>query len=678
MKNQRTNTVITISIIGVLVIVAVIVFILNFTGNDSDLTLLEKKWISDHTNQVVDVNVFNDIPVYGNGGSGVVFDFLEEFTSEYGIQFNKISYATDGTENSYGSFSFQVLNTTESVQDNQILFYEDAYVLLGSMEEDTVSEISELEGIIGVLKADESDVIYHLEISEQDVLVFEDMEQLLQGYEDKEISYLVVPSMMYLDEIISNDFNILYHVSDMRLKYVLEVEDDSLYSIMSKFYHKYQEDGLDESFSTQFLNTYFEYSSFSEVDKVNYNSSVYTYGYVVNMPYENSYKDQFVGIISNYLKEFQGFTNVDFKVIQYETIEDLKAAILMGDIDLALGNFDVSSLSDGLVLTDAVVDLDYVVMGYSYQSIRGLTSLKGLDISVVSGSRFDVALKDMDISTKGYADTDDLLRNLDDNSIFLIDKATYQYYKDGKLKNYMVLYEGSMGRTPFVISSENTVFNSLFSFYVSLRDYHNFKNLYQTNMEIGDNKVIEVLSIVAFCILFTVVLLIVGVVLRKKRRKKQKIGIDDKTKFIDMMTSLKNRNYLNYSIPKWDENVIYPQAIVVIDLNNLKDINDIYGHEKGDEVIKSAANILIANQLEKTDLVRTDGNEFLIYMVGYDVQDVVLYARKIYKEFKTLPYGFGASIGYSMIEDDVKTIDDAINEAVIEMNKNKDNGKVKG
>ena len=34
---------------------------------------------------------------------------------------------------------------------------------------------------------------------------------------------------------------------------------------------------------------------------------------------------------------------------------------------------------------------------------------------------------------------------------------------------------------------------------------------------------------------------------------------------------------------------------------------------------------------------------------------------------KELPYGFGAAIGYSMIMDDIKTIDDAINEATLEM-----------
>ena len=80
-----------------------------------------------------------------------------------------------------------------------------------------------------------------------------------------------------------------------------------------------------------------------------------------------------------------------------------------------------------------------------------------------------------------------------------------------------------------------------------------------------------------------------------------------------------------------------------------KYINDNKGHEEGDTVIKKAASILIVNQDANTDIIRTDGTEFLIYMVGYSEKDVVAYTRKIYKELKELPYGFGATIGYSMI-----------------------------
>ena len=45
---------------------------------------------------------------------------------------------------------------------------------------------------------------------------------------------------------------------------------------------------------------------------------------------------------------------------------------------------------------------------------------------------------------------------------------------------------------------------------------------------------------------------------------------------------MKALSSLNYNIKQWEENVIYPKSIVIIDLNNVKYINDNYGHEEGD------------------------------------------------------------------------------------------------
>ena len=45
-----------------------------------------------------------------------------------------------------------------------------------------------------------------------------------------------------------------------------------------------------------------------------------------------------------------------------------------------------------------------------------------------------------------------------------------------------------------------------------------------------------------------------------RKRKKETIGKDNKMKFIDVMTSLKNRNYLNLNLEKWGENKVYPQS----------------------------------------------------------------------------------------------------------------------
>ena len=125
----------------------------------------------------------------------------------------------------------------------------------------------------------------------------------------------------------------------------------------------------------------------------------------------------------------------------------------------------------------------------------------------------------------------------------------------------------------------------------------------------------------------------------------------------------------------WNKSEKYPQTIVIVDLNNVKYVNDNYGHEAGDKLIVQAASTLLNTQLENSELIRTDGNEFLIYLIGYSDKQIETYTKKLTKELKELPYGFGAAIGYSMIKDGMKTIDDAINEATLEMRTNKEDYK---
>ena len=150
-----------------------------------------------------------------------------------------------------------------------------------------------------------------------------------------------------------------------------------------------------------------------------------------------------------------------------------------------------------------------------------------------------------------------------------------------------------------------------------------------------------------------------------------KVKNNEKIRYVDMLTCLKNRNYLNDRIEIWNQNTVYPQCVVVLDLNNVKYLNDTFGHEEGDKQIKAVANVLFKTQLENTELLRTDGNEFMIYMVGYTEKKVVSYIKKLLKEFKKLPYEYGVAIGFSMINDDLKLIEDAFNEAMLMMRKNK-------
>ena len=55
---KKTNKIIILSITAVIFVVALLIFILNYSKDDASLSLLEKKWINDNQSNVVDVSVY--------------------------------------------------------------------------------------------------------------------------------------------------------------------------------------------------------------------------------------------------------------------------------------------------------------------------------------------------------------------------------------------------------------------------------------------------------------------------------------------------------------------------------------------------------------------------------------------------------------------------------------------
>lgn len=678
---KKNNKIIILILIGVIFVVSLLVFILNYSKDDTSYTLLEKKWLKDNSNNVIDVSVYNDVSIFGENGSGVIFDYLESFYKEYGINFNKVSYLSSNNNNSYKNLSFRVIDSSKEIGDNDILLYTDKYVIVSKSSE-VITDVNDLSNMkLATLGTDLSIASYYLNGSNTITYKsYDKVDNMIKDLNEGVIDALLLPFNQYLSVILDNNLNIIYHVSDINKKYVITVNDNStLFNILEKYTKKYLNEKYDEVYRTNFLNVIFSGKDISEEEKMNYNANSYTYGYVNNVPFEVKEDDTFGGTISNYLGGFEDLFNVDFKYVRYDDIDSLKNALSSGEVDMVFGDFNTDGVNIDRIFTSNIFDEKYVILSSSNNYLSTIRSLKNKEVCVVKNSYLKDYLSSNGVISKEYVNTEDLLRNIDGDSTLMLDYDTYKYYKNNKLSSYNINYMDSIKRDyRFVIRdvNKNSTFSKLFSFYITMIDYNDIRYNYNISTNYISNNFGELLKIFALVLVLTLV--IVGIVLftsRKKKNKDKVIKKDEKLKFIDVMTSLKNRNYLNYNMEKWDENVIYPQSIVVIDLNNIKYVNDNYGHEEGDNVIKKAANILIINQLENTDIIRTDGNEFLIYIVGYDEKDVISYTRKIYKELKELPYGFGASIGYSMILDDIKTIDDAINEATLEMRKAKEQSK---
>ena len=675
-KNNKINKIIILSLIVLMFTICLVIFILNYTKDSSSLSIIEKNWINGHTSNVIDVSVYNDVPIYGKDGEGLIFSYLEKFSDTYGVKFNKISYLNSGTTN-LRDVAFKVMNY-DAVDNNSIEMYKDYYVIVG-LESDMINDISDLEGsTLGVFDADLMNIKYYLNDGKNiKIVALSSIDEMLTTLEKKEVDYIAIPENLYLDKILENDLNVVYHISELYKKYVLTVNNDNTFkSIMTKFNEIYKNEYLVENNKKVFLDSFFKYKEISDVESRDYYNTKYVFGYVGIMPFENTVNKEFVGTLANYLSGFEDLTNVDFELVQYKNINELRQAFSKGEVDLLFANFNTDGVNVDVLSTNSLFREDYVVLSKNAILVNSIRSLKGYELYTVNNTYIYDYLVGNGISTKAYDDTDVLLRNIKSDSIVIIDRDTYEYYKDNKFRDYKIIYQNSLDNNyNFVVRDvkKNRTFYELFNYYVSSVNYKTIKYDYNTDYVVNSrNEFSTMLRYLAIILAVTFVLIIGLIVVLKIRSKKNDLKKEDKLKFIDVMTSLKNRNYLNYNIKTWDENVIYPQSIIIIDLNNIKYINDNYGHEEGDEVIKKAASILINNQQEKSDIIRTDGNEFLIYMVGFDEKQIMEYIRVLSKELKELPHGFGATLGYSMIIDDAKTIDDAINEATLSMRQAKE------
>lgn len=131
----------------------------------------------------------------------------------------------------------------------------------------------------------------------------------------------------------------------------------------------------------------------------------------------------------------------------------------------------------------------------------------------------------------------------------------------------------------------------------------------------------------------------------------------------DNLTGLGNRNLLNDRFQFVVERCMRSKAsfaLLMIDLNSFKSINDNYGHSAGDAVLIASANRLMASVRASDTVVRLGGDEFLLLIERFGkCKDVFKLGQKLIdtlSEDIVLPSGevvaVGASVGIAQFPQD--------------------------
>jgi len=315
-----------------------------------------------------------------------------------------------------------------------------------------------------------------------------------------------------------------------------------------------------------------------------------------------------------------------------------------------------------------------------YENYDGLKSLKGKKVGTIKNVFFLYKLKRVpELKLVYYESYEEIV-----NALFLgeidalilnipsvqtiIKKRAYTNIIDVER---LTLSQSSQEDLRFGIQSKNALLHSIIQKGLDSISEEDYTKLSEKWLLSNYSKPIDYTFLFAI-ILGTIVFIgsILYLIMKKKNKELSQLSITDK------LTNLYNRRKLEELIQteiNRSERFNYPFALVMLDLDYFKDVNDTHGHEVGDMVLIEIANLLSEN-LRKTDFVgRFGGEEFIIICPGIHESQIYALVESLRIKIadhkfeivdnKTASFGITSFIKGDTLQSIIKRADNALYEA---------------
>ena len=144
------------------------------------------------------------------------------------------------------------------------------------------------------------------------------------------------------------------------------------------------------------------------------------------------------------------------------------------------------------------------------------------------------------------------------------------------------------------------------------------------------NKIIvAVLSIITILILLAI---IISMVSRLAKKLTGAYKIIEQMAITDELTQIYNRHHFQAALDqelKRSERYDHPLSLMMLDIDHFKRVNDVYGHQVGDEVLKGLSAIIKSTTREMDVVARYGGEEIAVILPETNCKGAVLNAEKI-------------------------------------------------
>lgn len=112
----------------------------------------------------------------------------------------------------------------------------------------------------------------------------------------------------------------------------------------------------------------------------------------------------------------------------------------------------------------------------------------------------------------------------------------------------------------------------------------------------------------------------------------------------DALTGMQNRRYFDDALREYLEEfkrIERPVGLMILDLDHFKKVNDTYGHDTGDEVLRAVAKCLKEMTRYHDVVARLGGEEFAVVAPNMDMEMLTRLAERIRKAVSVMPVSAG-------------------------------------
>ena len=373
----------------------------------------------------------------------------------------------------------------------------------------------------------------------------------------------------------------------------------------------------------------------------------------IKVGYQDNYlafcaKDPATGELTGALKDYLDYAaqafdtlNLKFEPVCFPTSSAAIEALRRGEIDCVfpgnLTDYDAEQLD--LVMTPALMRTEMVAVVRASEQKEFLRKTPVIVAVNEGNTNYDIFLADHypTWQRRYYKDTPaglDAIAKSEADCVIISGYRFNNISKQCEKLRLTTVYTGVEMDYCFAVAEGQTELYSILSRVTAVvpesvvhtaLTYYSTEDVKTSLVDIVKDNILIILSVVAVILLIIADLVFHTVRAEKKATQKENEVKDlNRKAFVDSLTSVRNKSaYTEYKQKlqeRLDKEEDMDLAVAIFDCNYLKEVNDTYGHEKGDIYLKNACQ-LVCKVFDHSPVFRIGGDEFAVFLTNEDFKN---------------------------------------------------------